>query len=268
MAALPDQLDLIVGIPSWKEADTIGHVVEVVDRGIQTYFPDLAACIVNVDNNSPDGTREAFLGVETTTPKQYISTPDGIRGKGHNFANLFRLFSEHGARIGIVVDADLRSITPEWIRKLGEPILKGADYVTPLYARHQFDGTITNHLCYPLTSALTDLEIRQPIGGEFSFGARFCERMTTVDWPPTAYEYGIDIFMTLNAILAGMDIRQTVLGSKIHKASAPKLGPMFTQVATTLFSMLAEHRDIWFESALQPGAMPLWRDSVHAAPVV
>ena len=48
------------------------------------------------------------------------------------------------------------------------PILKGGyDYVAPLYARHKYDGTITNTVTYPLTRALYGLRIRQPIGGDF-----------------------------------------------------------------------------------------------------
>ena len=68
----------------------------------------------------------------------------------------------------VVVDSDLRSITPEWIELLAGPILKGGfDYVTPLYARHKYDGTITNTVTYPLTRALYGRRIRQPIGGDF-----------------------------------------------------------------------------------------------------
>ena len=52
-------------------------------------FKKHSAVIVNVDNNSADGTREAFLNVKTKTPKIYISTLPGVVGKGNNFCNLF-----------------------------------------------------------------------------------------------------------------------------------------------------------------------------------
>ena len=38
---IPDkvkQADIIVGIPSYNEADSIGFVVEQVDKGLQKYF--------------------------------------------------------------------------------------------------------------------------------------------------------------------------------------------------------------------------------------
>ena len=39
--------------------------------------------------------------------------------------------------------------------------------MAPLYARHKYDGTITNTVTYPLTRALYGHRIRQPIGGDF-----------------------------------------------------------------------------------------------------
>jgi hypothetical protein len=144
------------------------------------------------------------------------------------------------------VDADLESIGPDWIDELASPVIRqGADYVTPVYARNEYDGAITNHLCYPLIYGLLGREIRQPIGGDFGLSTRFAESVLAREWELTTYEYGIDIFLTLSALLGGFRMGQTRLGAKIHKPSAPKLGPMITQVLTTLFSMLVQHRGEW-----------------------
>ncbi|MBW1989237.1 MAG: glycosyltransferase [Deltaproteobacteria bacterium] len=238
---MAEHFDVVVGIPSYKEESTIKNVAEMASRGLEIYFPGEKAVIVNCDNASPDGTREAFLSAETSAPKKYISTPEGVRGKGANFENLFSFFLSSGAGWGLVVDADIRSITPEWIRHLGEPVAeKGFDLVTPLYARHQFDGTITNHLVYPLVFALAGVDVRQPIGGDFAFSRRMCAHWTRQEWSAHVRQYGIDVYMTLKAIMGGFAICESGLGSKVHKASAPKVGEMFTQVVYTLFSLLAE----------------------------
>jgi hypothetical protein len=50
------------------------------------------------------------------------------------------------------------------------------------------------------------------------------------DWEENVLQYGVDIFMTSEAVLSGFSVAQVTLGSKIHKPSAPKLGKMFTQV--------------------------------------
>jgi glycosyltransferase involved in cell wall biosynthesis len=239
------QADLIVGIPSYNEADNIASVVKQVDRGLVKNFSKYKAVIINVDNNSPDGTREAFLNVRTKTPKIYISTPPGITGKGNNFYNLFDHTLKFNAQAVAVIDADIKSVTPNWVKWLFEPILKGYDYATPVYSRCEYDGSITNHICYPLIYGLLGYNIRQPIGGDFSFSPRLAEYWLRRKWYKTTKQYGIDIFMTMNAILGGFKIAQVGLGAKIHKPSAPKLGPMFYQVTDTLFKNMLANKNKW-----------------------
>lgn len=114
----PDHInsaEIIVGIPSYNEADSISYPTDVASRGLLNYFPGKKAVIINVDNNSPDGTRNAFMNTPTKIPKIYISTPKGVKGKGNNFKNLFEAAVELHAKAVVVVDADLTSITPQWI---------------------------------------------------------------------------------------------------------------------------------------------------------
>ena len=240
-------VEIIVGIPSYMEAKTIGFVTRQVDLGIKRFFPHMKALIVNADNNSGDDTRGAFLSTDTVTPKKYLTTPPGVKGKGNNLLNLFRFCKSRlsSLKVVVLVDADLRSITPEWIRYMAEPIFKGYEFALPRYSRHQFDGTITNHICYPLLYGVMGENVRQPIGGEFAFSPRVMLHWLDQKWLPTARLYGVDIFMTLNAILGKFRMCEVGLGSKIHNASAPKLGPMFTQVVTTFFQGLLKHKADW-----------------------
>lgn len=239
-------VDIVVGIPSYNEADKIAHVVQQCDEGFRTFFPDFRGIIINVDNNSPDDTKGAFEAVESSTPTFYISTPPGIKGKGNNFLNLFRAAEVLDAEAILCLDADLISVAPDWIDFLAGPILRqGSDYVTPVYSRNEYDGAITNQICYPLIYGLLGREVRQPIGGDFGLSRRFASHVLAKQWEPTTREYGIDIFLTVAALLGGFRVGQTKLGAKIHKPSAPKLGPMITQVLTTLFTMLVENRSEW-----------------------
>ena len=241
----PDKIkeaEIVVGIPSLNEADNISFVVKQADKGLIRNFKGRKAVIINLDNDSSDNTREAFLQTKTKRPKIYISTPPGVRGKGNNFRNLFRYAKEIKARAIAVVDADLESITPDWMRLLLQPILNGYDYATPYYARSEYDGSITNHICYPLIYGLYGYDIRQPIGGDFSFSSRLSDYWLKHKWHKTTKKYGIDIFMTMHAIQGGFKIAQVGLGAKIHKPSAPKLGPMFSQVVTTLFKNIKQNR--------------------------
>lgn len=248
-------MDLIVGIPSYNEADSIGYVVEQVDLGLTKYFGNYKCKIVNIDNDSPDNTKEVFLNTSTKTEKVYITTPPGVKGKGNNFLNLFTYASTHKVKAVVVVDSDLKSITPEWVKKLIEPVLfNNKDFVSPLYLRHKYDGTITNHVIYPLVYSLFNTNIRQPIGGDFGLSKKIIDYYLLQVWEETTKQYGIDIFMTMHALLGGFKTEQVLLGAKIHKTSTPKLGEMATQVITTFFNTLINNKQKFSELNGNPPA--------------
>jgi len=256
--------EIVVGIPSYNEADTISNVVRQVDAGLEKYFRNRKKVIINTDNNSPDKTGKVFLGTKTKTPKIYISTSPGIRGKGNNFHNLFLKIKNLGAEAATSIDADIKSITAEWVKCLLEPITAGYDYVSPLYLRDKNDGTITNHICYPLAYGLLGYNIRQPIGGDVGFSKRLVEYWLNQKWTEPVRNYGIDIFMTLNTIKGGFKLGQANLGSKIHKPSAPKLGNMFLEVIDTLFKFLSENKNLW-QKEINLRTLPLICDAKNKA---
>ena len=249
------EADIIVGIPSYNEADNIAFPTDVASRGLSELFPDKKCVIINVDNFSTDGTKDAFLSTPTKVPKIYISTPKGVKGKGNNFRNLFEASVELNARAIVVVDADLKSITPQWIRYLAEPLQGRFDYVAPIYARHKYDGSITNHIAYPMLRSLFGLRVRQPIGGDFGFSGKLARAFLSEKlWNDKIANFGIDIWMTTIAIARRFNICQAFLGSpKVHNPKDPSkdLGPMFTQVVSTLFDLMIDFEFIWkdtFES--------------------
>ena len=247
-----DKVDLVVSIPSYKEADSISFPVKMADEGLKKYFPGKSSVIINCDNNSPDGTKEAFLDTPTSAPKIYISTPPAVMGKGNNFKNLFKKIVELQAEAVVVVDADLKSITPEWIKHLGEPLFNDFSYVAPLYVRHKYDGTITNSIAYPLTRALYSRRVRQPIGGDFGFSGALAKiYLESKIWDKATSNFGIDIWMTTLAFNDGAPICQSFMGRpKIHRPKDPAaaLGPMFREVVGTLFAMMENFENFWLKT--------------------
>ncbi len=183
-------------------------------------------------------------------PVHKIITPyHGIPGKGSAFRTIFKIAQLLGAKACAVVDSDLRSITPEWIELLLSPILKeGFDYVTPLYRRHKYDGTITNSIVYPMTRALYGKRIRQPIGGDFGFSGALAERYLSKDvWDTNVARFGIDIWMTTTALAEGFKVCQSFLGAKIHDPKDPgaDLSAMLVQVVSSVFELMGTYEEAW-----------------------
>jgi flagellar biosynthesis regulator FlaF len=260
-----ERADIMVGIPSFKNAATIGYVVRAAQAGLVQYFPDLRPVVVNSDAGSPDGTGrvvveteppdyiERILLVRPTNKLSRVSLTypeiDGSGGKGAALRTIFEMAAALDVQALVVVDSDLRSILPEWIELLAGPIIKGGyDYVAPLYARHKHDGTITNNVTYPLTRALYGLRIRQPIGGDFGVSGDLVRHyLEAGHWTPEVSKFGIDIWMTTLALNGGFAICQARLGAKIHDPKDPgaDLGPMFRQVVTTILRMAVANADRW-----------------------
>ncbi|MFH1090436.1 MAG: glycosyltransferase [Pseudomonadota bacterium] len=248
----PDQItsaEIVVSIPSYNESANIAYPTTKASEGLVQYFSHLKAVIINCDNNSPDGTRDVFLNTPTEVPKIYISTPPNVKGKGNNFRNLFQKVLELGAESIIVVDADLKSITPQWIKHLGEPLESDFGFVAPLYVRHKYDGTITNSIAYPLTRALYGRRVRQPIGGDFGCSGDLAEIYTLSEtWTESVSQFGIDIWMTTLAMNNNIPICQAFMGRpKIHKPKDPGafLGPMFRQVVGTILDLMIQYAPFW-----------------------
>ena len=242
--------DIVVGIPSFNEAALIKYPTEQAAMGLKQYFSHLDALIINCDNNSSDGTGNVFMNTDTAgIPKMYLSTPQGVKGKGNNFKNLFRTVLELQAKAIIVVDADLKSITPRWVKNLGEPLFNDFGFVAPLYVRHKYDGTITNNIAYPLTRCLYGRRVRQPIGGDFGFSDTLAGiYLKNGLWNEEVSQFGIDIWMTTIAINEGIPICQAFMGRpKVHKPKDPAadLGPMFKQVISTAFNLMITYHDKW-----------------------
>jgi hypothetical protein len=237
-------------------------VVTAVEAGIRKAFPDRHAVIVVSDGGSEDATimTARAAGVRDLAERYLVdpSTPEprkvafayrGLPGKGSAFRAVFEVARDLEASACAVVDSDLRSIRPFWMDHLLTPVLRhGFDYVAPVYARHRFDGTITNSIAYPVTTALYGQRIRQPIGGDFGFSGRLAAHYAEQNvWHTDVARFGIDIWMTTIAAVEGVRVCQAHLGAKIHdpKDPASDLGPMFSQVVGTLFALAGEYRERW-----------------------
>jgi glycosyltransferase involved in cell wall biosynthesis len=255
------EVDVLVGIPSYNNARTIPHVVRAVSAGLAKYFPKYRTLLVNSDGGSSDGTPElvkqtslddldVLLMEHPVYPIHKIVTPyHGIPGKGSAFRTIFKIASALNAKACAVVDSDLRSITPEWVELLIEPILfQEYDFVAPYYNRHKYDGTITNSIVYPLTRALYGKRIRQPIGGDFGFSGRLAQHyLQKKVYDTDIARFGIDIWMSTTAIADGFKVCQSFLGAKIHQAKDPgtDLSDMLVQVIGSVLLLMETYYHVW-----------------------
>ncbi len=241
---------VVAGIPSFRNQKTIAHVVKVIGQGLAHYFPHERTVLIVSDGGSEEDTRETALSTPVPPSVAKIVTPYlGLPGKGSAFHTIFEAADRLKAKVVLVFDADLQSITPEWVWKLAQPIYHHPyGFVAPYYLRYKYDGTITNNIAFPLTTALFGLKIRQPIGGDFALSGALAKIYSHQDvYNTDIARFGIDIWMTTLAIVEGFRVAQASLGVKLHdpKDPASDLVPMLHQVTGTLFELMLPYEASW-----------------------
>jgi len=245
-----ESADILVGIPSYNNERTIAHVIQMVTHGLAKHYHDRRCVIFIADGGSTDDTREVAKEFEIKPwQEKVISIYRGPAGKGTALRSVFEAAEYLKVRACAVVDSDLRSITSDWVQYLLDPVLeRGYQFVAPVYLRHKHDATLTNNIVYNLTRTLYGKRVRQPIGGDFAISREVAKFYIEQDvWETDVARYGIDIWMTTNAITHDFRICQSNLGVKIHDAKDPgvHLGPMFREVMWTVFSLMERYESHW-----------------------
>lgn len=257
-------IDIVIGIPSYNNTESIGRVIKAAELGLAKYFSEYKSLIIISEGGSLEDAKKTtdLLKDKHYFKNSFISRPAfeteiivtkylGASGKGTAIKAIFEAGTILNMKAGCMLDSDLRSISPEWIELLLAPILlKDFKFVTPYYSRHKYDGTITNMIAFPLIWALYGRRVRQPIGGDFGFSPELIGSLLSKDvWETDIARFGIDIWMTTVAIYENLKICQSFLGAKIHDEKDPgkDLSPMFKQVVGTIFSLMDIYKDKWFE---------------------
>ncbi len=178
-------VDVLVGIPTLNNAQTIQRVVGAVSDAFVTYFPRERTLLLNSDGGSTDGTPALVRTVKddaaTVTvshrlrTEHRISTPyHGLPGKGSALRQILTVAELTQARAVAVLDAEVTTLTPEWIAALIRPVrYHQFDYVAPYYSRHPADGPLISQLVRPIIRATYGWQVREPLAAEFGCSNRF-----------------------------------------------------------------------------------------------
>jgi hypothetical protein len=230
----------LVGIPTRNEADTVGAVARAADAGLTRAFPDGTNMIVLADNGSTDGTVDRFLDAPVRADTAVLLSPGVATGKGTNVLAIVDKALALGARRLVLLDGDLRSADPRWVGALAAAVEDPAPTMAlPVYRRNRYEANSTNHLVRPLLAAAFGSALTQPIGGDFAFNRAFLERLAGWSRPASAQLYGIDVWLTANALREGDRIVEVPLGRKVHNSPFPKILHLPQQVLDTLFHVIA-----------------------------
>jgi hypothetical protein len=251
--------DIVVGIPTYNNAETVGKVIGNALAGLADRFSSFRTVIVNTDGGSRDGTpecvRNALNGhvplVQASYPLYtvHLLAPAlaGVPGRTEALRSILQVSLRLGVKACAVLDPAVESLRSEWMDRLLNPVLHhGFDLVVPCYLRHKFEGAISSGIVYPLTRALYGRRLRQPMPGELAFSAKLMEHYTGAasTGPDTSLS---DPWSLTPAILGRFRICQTVLGPHVYGAreASADLSSTLAHVLGKLFEEMERTAVFW-----------------------
>ncbi len=254
------EADILVGVPTYNNAATVGQVVQTIRAGLLKYFPRERAVIVNADGGSRDQTPDLVRGASINdlqhssdlyalrTLHCISSEYSGGPATGTALRTILASADLLRASACAVVSPESTTIEPDWIERLLRPVYQGNfDFVTPLYRRHKFDGLLMRNLVYPMTRAFYGKRVREPYASEFAFSGQLGSHFLGQEiWTHEVGHTGTEISLTISAITGGFRLAQAFLGAKPHvDARAADLVAAMRQTVGALFWSLEPNFSLW-----------------------
>jgi len=248
---------IVLGLLTYNNVATVTAVAQTGYRGLSRAFPDVPLAIVNVDAGSSDGTTEslATLGLPAALTRHESPLTErtavpfhGVPGRGLALQIILQTTRRLRARAIVLVEADVTSATEEWVERLARPVWEDeADLVLPAYARHRYDGTITNLLLAPLVRALYGRRLRQPLAGSLAMSGRLAEHLLLhPGWKWTGRDLA-DLWIIGTAIADGFAVWEAWLGPRRveSRTRTTDLPTMVAQTLGSVFALMERHADLW-----------------------
>jgi hypothetical protein len=264
------EVDIVVGVPTYNDAATVGQVVQAVRAGLLQYFPRARSVIINADGGSRDGTQEL---VRAASISDLVVTSDlhALRTL-HSISTQYEEGPANGialrtilagadllqAKACAVVSAESVALQSGWVERLLNPIFRDAtDMVLPVYQRHKFDGLLIRNLVYPLTRAVYHCGVREPYPSDFAISGTLGSHFLAQDiWTQEQGRNGTELWLAVSAIAERLKLSQSFLGTKTRPENAPAdLVKAMRESAGTLFNSMETYSARW-NSTQEPLDVP------------
>lgn len=265
-ATLPDEVqaaverlggaDVVVGLATSGPIPALAAVAAAVRTGLDAHCAGQAAAVVHVDQTPAEETAAAMTAALGDLRLLSVPAPAGHGEDGLDWSSAVRavltVARRLEARTIVMLNADLSSMTSEWLRGLALPVLKD-DYglMLPLYRRFRYDGTLTQALVVPLMRSLFGRQLAHPLAEEFACsGAAADFFLQQPIWDTELGRQGLEFWLPAAAIEQGLTVGQSVLGPRTVAAAAhppAPLGRTVGRVAGALFSLADRTESFWLD---------------------
>jgi len=255
------QVDVVVGLPTLDNADTVRDVVRAVHDAFAGPLARERTMLLNADGGSTDGTPGIVRG-ESSDPLEIVTAAhtlrtvhrvtaphDGVPGRGGALHLVFAAADLLRARVIAVVDADATSLSAETVSRLVEPVLRGEyDFVKPVVARSPWEAPLVTQLVRPLMRAAYGKRLLEPLTTQFACsGALATEALSADVWDESFAQFGLDAWLAAVTMGGKARIAQVWMPAAAAPARARRahLAEVFEQVVGGVMACLEADAGRW-----------------------
>ena len=259
------EVDLLVGVPSYNNAATIGQAVRTIEDCFQQSFVRDRVVIVNVDAGSTDGTSAIALrkddrknpghkGITTLRTIHRVSAQYGRAPvQGMALRTVLAAADLLRAKACAVISPATPNLACPWVANLLRAVYREHyDFVAPLYSRSKFQGLLARNLLYPMSRAIFGQGIRELYSDEWAFSGRLAGHCLEQDvWQEEAVRTRPEGWMGITAMCSGYKCAQYFVGQKIAapSATAPDLVEAVRETVGNLFWCMEVNQTHWLDRA-------------------
>lgn len=242
--------DIVIGVPSYRNARTIGGVVRNAVQATQETYPRRRTVVVNVDANSSDGTASTFMRLRLPGEVSRFSTSyQGLTGHGSAVRAIFEAAAALRAGACVVLDAGLSDVRPPDVAGMLAPVMReGAHLVLPMHQWTEVDAGLEDLLVYPMVRLMYGRSVRRPLCGDWALSGRLALAYAEQDvWETDAARSGLDIWMVVTALAGNVNMVQVPSCRKTAQLTfgTTAYDQRFTHTVSTLLRHLGSHQRLW-----------------------
>lgn len=243
------RFDVVIGIPSHRNARTIGEVVDAAVEGIGSYLADQRVLLMNADGGSSDNTTRFVEDARTpANATAFVTEYAGTMGKGNAIRAIMEAAGLVEARACAILEARCPGIAPEWVAALVNPVLGGVDMAIATYDRSAYASALTDNIAYPFARMLFHTDLREPLSSELCLSGELAQELAMRDvWETDVSRFGANVWMTLEALVGNRRLVQVEVGyrGEGHVEPGALADLRFLHTVGTLFRYLTTHRTLW-----------------------
>lgn len=253
------QVDVLVGLATLNNVETIARTLHAVHEGLSRQFPRARTVVIVADGGSNDGTLDIVGAAPSEGRDRYgslrtrhqIAAPyRGVPGKAGAIRLIFTAADLLGARTVAIVDPEAAALAPTSIGALLQPVASESfDLAAPVRARHPLERLLVTQLIRPLVRATYGRHLDDPLLAEFACSGRFAAYCLTEDvWDRSPTREGIEMWLAATALSGRFRACQTFVAADAPVPSVrarPGLQEVFAPLVGSLFAALDAHADAW-----------------------